>query len=133
MPIDIPALSEMYRCHFLVIYFVHRKSFLRVLHIFIKIVHWSIIHEVTCVDSDICLELFVSARVATTFGTLILNIIDNQTSVVNKFCHSTTEIDIFICFEVLDIVTPKALSHDESEHRSPFLATSIEYVIDGNI
>ena len=123
----------MYCCHFLVVYFVHRKSFLRVLHIFVKIEHWCIIHEVTSVYSDICLELFVSARVATTFGTLILNIIDNQTSVVNKFCHSTTEIDIFIFFEVFDVITSKALSHDESEHRSPFLATSIKYIIDGNI
>ena len=123
----------MYCCHFLVVYFVHRKSFLGVLHISVKIKHWRIIHEVTSVDSDICLELFVSARVATTFGTLILNIIDNQTSVVNKFCHSTTEIDILICFEIFYVIAPKAFGHDESEHRSPFLATSIEYVIDGNI
>ena len=105
MPVDIPALTKMNCRHFLVVYFVHCESLLRVRNIFAKVEHRSIVHEVACVDGDICLELLVSAGVATTFSTLVFNIIDYQTSVVNEFCHATTEVDIFIGFEFFDIFT----------------------------
>ena len=95
--------------------------------------HRSIVHEVSRVYRDISLELFVRAGVAPTLHTLILDIIDNQTSIMYNLCHATTEVDILIRFEVIDIFASQTLGHDESEHRSPFLATSIEYVIDGYI
>ena len=74
--------------------------------------HWSIVHEVPRIDSDVCLELFVSCGFATTLSTLILDIIDNQTSIMNDLCNATTEIDVLIRFEVIDVLTSQTLSHD---------------------
>ena len=105
----------------------------RVRHIFVEVEHRGVIHEVTRVDSDILTKLFVRAQVAATLRTLILDIVDNQTSIMDDLRHATPKVYIFIRFKVFEIVTPQAPGHDESKDGPPLLATSIEHVVDGNV
>ena len=121
----------MNRSHLFREYFMYRQSFLWLLNIVAKLKHWCEVHEVSSIDSNICAIDLMDTVFAPTHRAIILDVIDNQTAIVNDFCQATAEIDVFICFEVFQVVPAKASCHDQAKHWSPAFATAVQKVIRG--
>ena len=91
---------------------VHREGMVLVWYILIQLQHGGEIHEVTCVDCNVSAKLFVSARLSATLLTIILNVINHETSVVNQLSHSARKVDVFVGFKIFQVIATQAAGHD---------------------
>ena len=48
---------------------------------------------------------------------------------MNNLRQSAAEVDVLVRLEVLQVLPAEAPSHDQTEHRSPSLATAVQQVI----
>lgn len=64
MPEDVPALAKVDVLHFFDVNFVHRAAYIVVQNELVKFDHRLKVKEVASIDSDVCTELLVSAKVA---------------------------------------------------------------------
>lgn len=129
MPMDVPPLAKVNRCHLLRVGLVHSEGLHRVRHVVTKFRKWVEVHEVPCVYRNVCSKFLVCAEVSPALLAAILNIVDHQTSIVHNFCESAAVVDVFVCLEVFQVISAEAARQDQTKHRSPSLATAVEQVV----
>ena len=129
MPVDVPALAKVNCCHFFKIDLMHSQSFVAISNVVVQLEHGSEVHKVASINSDISSKLLVGAWLPTTLFTAILDVIDHQASIVDHFSHSARKVNVFVGFEIFQIVSAEAASHYKTKDGAPLLTAAIKQVI----
>lgn len=93
-------------------------------------IHGSQIHKVSSIHCNVYSKFFVTAQVASTHMTAVLDIINHERPIMDNFCQTTSEVDVFVFF-VFGEIPSETLSKHQTKKRSPLLAAALEQIING--
>lgn len=108
---------------------MHSQGFVAIGNVVVQLEHGGEVHKVASIDGDISSKLLVGAGLSTTLFTAILDVVHHQASIVDHFCHSARKVDVFVGFEIFQIVSAKAASHYKTKDGAPLLTTTVKQVI----